>query len=496
MGTSLAAWGLLQYTGWLPRPSGFPMTALFDNPAGFGVTLALIFPAGLYLLIALFWQILKSSRHLSQSKKHDRTPLTRRLYSPNFYLQAIVKLLICTALAAMLSAIILSGSRTAILSVIASSGIFLALQTGLLHRVKNHILHWKVRIPLVFIVLLLGCTAGLYQLKVNSANGRLFIWRVSATMVAGHPFFGCGHNCFQAKYMDYQARYFARHPNAPYSQLAGNDIHSFNKFILIAVEYGIIGLLFVLVFLFFLFRAILTSNNPFKYLCIAGLTGFLVAACFSYPLRYISVWLLVIFYGTVGVETKRFTFPNRLWFAACKVAVTGLAVACLLLTARQIRAQIQWNNIAHRALAENAKAILPEYAKLYSKLRQEPFFMYNYGSELAAAKRYKKSTAIFKECETRFTNYYMQLLLAKNYKKTGKLEEAEQLYIHAANMIPDRFWPLYQLDRLYKEQGKTKKAHTLAQQIVHKKVKIPSNTIASIKFRMKQFLDSLQVQSQ
>jgi hypothetical protein len=42
--------------------------------------------------------------------------------------------------------------------------------------------------------------------------------------------------------------------------------------------------------------------------------------------------------------------------------------------------------------------------------------------------------------------------------KIGKPQKAEQTYIHAANMIPNRFWSLSQLERLYKKQGKAQKA--------------------------------------
>jgi O-antigen ligase len=464
-GAGLAGWGLLQYSGWLPAISGFPMTVAFNNPAGFAITLALIFPVGLYLILQ------EGSR----------------LY---------VRCLAGAAVVVILAAIILCGSRTAMLSVIVSSGILLALQTGLGHRLKTYIPRWKGAVSLIFMALLIGAVAGLYQLNRASANGRLLIWRVSADMIADHPFLGCGPGCFQGQYMNYQAHFFAHHPNHPFHQLADNDIHSFNKFVLIAVEYGIIGLLFVLAFLFYLFRNIVRSKNPLKYLCIAGLAGFLAAACFSYPMRYISVWLLIVFYGAMGVETKRVMLSNRLWPLAGRVAMTGLAAACLLLTAWQVRAQLQWNTVAHHALEGNAKAALPQYAKLYPRLKHNPFFLYNYGAELATAEKYAESTAILNECEVRLTNYDMQLLLATNDKKTGKLKKAEQRYIHAANMIPDRFWPLYQLVKLYKKQHKAQEAHRVASHIVHKEVKIPSNTVASIKYRMNQFIDSTEVQAE
>jgi hypothetical protein len=56
-------------------------------------------------------------------------------------------------------------------------------------------------------------------------------------------------------------------------------------------------------------------------------------------------------------------------------------------------------------------------------------------------------------------------------------------------MCPGRFLPLYQLTELYTATGRTDKARTLAQQIVNKKVKIPSTTIHVIKQKMQELID-------
>jgi len=41
---------------------------------------------------------------------------------------------------------------------------------------------------------------------------------------------------FQARYMDYQADYFKKHPTTQYAQLADNVKHPFNEFLNITVD--------------------------------------------------------------------------------------------------------------------------------------------------------------------------------------------------------------------------------------------------------------------
>lgn len=59
---------------------------------------------------------------------------------------------------------------------------------------------------------------------------------------------------FQAKYMDYQAKYFERNPNSEFINLADNVKYPFNEFIKIAVEFGLVGLILIGLFTLLLFR--------------------------------------------------------------------------------------------------------------------------------------------------------------------------------------------------------------------------------------------------
>lgn len=83
-------------------------------------------------------------------------------------------------------------------------------------------------------------------LQKDSANGRLLIWRVSSEMMVDAPLTGKGIGNFRKEYMHYQARYFRSHPHSPYAMLADNITYPYNEFLLIGVEQGIVGLIFIL----------------------------------------------------------------------------------------------------------------------------------------------------------------------------------------------------------------------------------------------------------
>ncbi|MEI3467661.1 MAG: O-antigen ligase family protein [Bacteroides intestinalis] len=85
-----------------------------------------------------------------------------------------------------------------------------------------------------------------YFLKKESADARLFIWKNSGQLLYTSPLTGSGVNTFASRYMYTQAEYFANHPDSPYKLKASDNSHAFNEYLRIIVEYGIIGLILLL----------------------------------------------------------------------------------------------------------------------------------------------------------------------------------------------------------------------------------------------------------
>ena len=78
--------------------------------------------------------------------------------------------------------------------------------------------------------------------------------------------------------------------------------------------------------------------------------------------------------------------------------------------------------------------------------------------------------------------------LGKSYQALKKYKEAEKAYWRAYYLIPHKFYPLYLLGKLYDEWQKPEKAVAVANQLLNKKVKVPSLAIDEMKKEMNKIL--------
>ncbi len=258
----------------------------------------------------------------------------------------------------------------------------------------------------------------------------------------------------------------------------------------VAIEFGIVGLAIILLLTILIFRRITKSRSEVKPLILSGLSSFLVFASFSYPLQYIGVCLLLAFYLFILLPTKEIRIRNSPVSMIARIIIVATCVFSLFNVSQQIRAEIKWKAIAENSLNGKTEEMLPEYAKLYStSLRRNPFFLYNYGAELNFVGKFDESINILTECQQRFNDYDLQMILADNYHKKGETEKAIDIYKHSSNMIPCRFLPLYKLVKLYQEKGNHALALNLAKEIINKPVKVQSVTVNSIKREMEEIID-------
>jgi O-antigen ligase len=448
-----AVYGLGQYMYWFNNNAdNFRMSGSFDNPAGFAATLSAVFPFALFLVAKkeAFWRIFGG--------------VTAGLF---------------------LLAVALSHSRAGTIAMVVTSGLWLVPIFNL-KCLKQWSHSAKVLAGSTIIITIL---IGLYFLKKESANGRLLIWQCTAKMIADKPLLGHGAGGFQREYMPYQAAYFKNHPDGSFTMLADNVKHPFNEFLKLFVEHGLVGVLFMGVVVYLLIREYHKGRNLEKYysgLCIIGIALF---ACFSYPLNYPFIRLMLLFSVAIIMknEVKVFEIPRQVFFALKPLALITciglLTVSCMMLYD-----EYYWSTIAHRSLAGETKKMIPEYVYLYKTMNRNALFLYNYGAELNFIGESQTSNRILLETARRYNDIDLQLLLADNYQKIRQYKDAEACLLLASNMIPNRFIPLYRLFRLYKETGENKKAKDIAKTIINKQIKIISPEVITIKAEMRKEL--------
>ena len=437
-----AVYGLLQYAGYIETQSYFSVIGSFDNPAGFAASIVLCYP---FLLC-----------QISNGKRKT------------------LRFMACLLL---IIAVILSGSRTGILT--------LCVVTLLFYALRYRKLIYKRRI--VFInggaLFLIGLFIGLIYLKPASASGRVLIWKVSAGLCQEHIIRGNGLGSFKADYMPEQAKYLSSsHADECDRILAGNTNHPFNEYLLLLIEQGLIGIALFL----FLLIAIFRSNVPFDTPALLTLVSIAIFSCFSYPFKYAFVWFMTIYclaslnQREVALRTIRFNKPFLLII---------LFILCFF-SIKNVLFERTWKQIS--LIAEKNNGLLDNELSVLTKLNDEwngnPYFLYNYASELKNVELYKQSVDIFLHCESYINTYDLQMQLADDYYQMGCWEEAEKRYKQAHCMCPNRFLPLQGLLRLYTKSNNQIFAERVALEIINKRIKIPSYTVCTIQEEARVYL--------
>ncbi len=335
------AYGLLQFFGIAAGYSGFRMVGSFDNPAGYAACLAASLP------------------FCFTAAATGRREMVLRVVAAGF----------------LWTCILLSGSRAGIVAAGAITAILIYKQFG----------HMRVRKRRIAIlataVISIAIFSVLFFAKKDSAVGRLLIWRVAAGMVAEAPVFGSGSGSFRAGYMPHQASYFEAHPDSPFTMLADNVTHPFNEYLSLAVEYGLAGLILLIVVLCVVAARVKDISNPY-FLCFIAVGVF---SLYSYPFRYAYVAVLCT-YCLAKFSTGKpvFEFKSGSLFSILSIALT---VACCWFTVKDFTFERRWKQLTGNAVLGQPQKILPDYGKLYEHWNGDPFFLYNYGAVLNTKKK-------------------------------------------------------------------------------------------------------------
>ena len=264
--------------------------------------------------------------------------------------------------------------------------------------------------------------------------------------------------------------------------MAGNTNYPFNEYLLLLIEQGLIGIALFLLSLIAVFR----SNVAFDTPAILTLVSIAIFSCFSYPFKYTFVWFMIIYcfaslnQREVALRTIRFNKPFLLII---------LFILCFFLI-KNIIFERTWKRIS--LVAEKNNGLLDNelsvFTKLYDEWNGNPYFLYNYASELKNVELYKQSVNIFLHCESYINTYDLQMQLADNYYQMECWEEAERRYKLAQCMCPSRFLPLQGLLRVYVKSDNCILAERIALEIINKRIKIPSYTVTIIQEEARNYL--------
>ncbi|MCL2311748.1 MAG: O-antigen ligase family protein, partial [Firmicutes bacterium] len=444
-----AVLGLMQLHDFAYSNHGlFKTTGTFSNPGPYAGYLAIIFPVVLYEFVKNNEIRVKNFLSLNFSLLSISSKfLTFLVFSFSFLtLIAIILVLPATL------------SRASWLALVAGS--LIVLEVHYFEHIKKFINEHKKKLALVGIVtgfFLFAAFAGMYFMKKDSADGRTLMWKVSLQAAIQNPS-GVGLGHFPAAYGKVQVDYFLSNKASEQEEyVAGNPEYAFNEYLQISIESGVISLiLYVALIVLAMLKAL--RNN--QYGIFGAFISLSVFALFSYPFSMLPhLILFVALLATASSNTNnnysKESFHGFILKGGAVLLFMGLTVFCLINRYPVYKAYKDWNyNFSYGLSDERTES----YERIYSSLKDNVTFLFEYAQHLAGHEKYEQSNIILQRAMQISCDPMLYNVMGRNHQALIQYDKAEQNFVTSTLLVPNRLYSHYLLTKLYNEMGNNEKA--------------------------------------
>ena len=355
-----------------------------------------------------------------------------------------------------------------------------------------------------FILFVLLAGIGAYQFKKPSADGRMFINRISLNIMKENGLKGVGMGKYAGYYSEYQARFFREKMQEGKNDLDWTAIkehdritadcpdNAFNEYFQIGVE---AGLFVMLLFIALILYAITVSYKQGTIWCY-GMIAFAVFAMFSYPLHIIQFQIMFpILLAACTSSGKSATLSGKLIMTTLLIALSVFLIINIPEMKRYRHAESAWNKAERWHTMEYYEYVVEDCTPLIEDMKYDFRFLFAYGQSLNKTGRYEKSDSILMLGANISSDPMFWNVMGNNSLALGKYREAEERYKHAFYMVPNRLYPLALLAKLYHTEGDTVRFLNMAEKVetfVPKKESVNTeslrNEIAEIKLGYERFI--------
>lgn len=459
-----SVWGIRQVYGLTySNHSLYALTGSFYNPGPYSGYLAMIFPICLYEWL---------------KRKDEKKTI------PYYIALAGMLLILCVLPAGM--------SRSAWIAAAVSS----AYICGMHYRseIKNYIKHnRKMTVCFAIIGFLLAGIAlgGIYQMKRDSADGRLFMWKIAIRAVCERPWTGYGWNSVPVAYGQAQEDYFAAgNYTATEELVAGAPEYVFNEYLQAAIAWGIpalcIGLLII-------GGSMYAGHKQGIYGLCSAILSLAVFAFSSYPLQFPAfVSALVILVFACGIRTLPL---QKVWFRfVFAILLLAGSYGCFRQYQQKRKtAEVcrQWNKSRVFYQSEAYLQAIESYAEIYEDMKWNARYMFEYGHALHKLHQPEASNAVLKEALKVSGDPMILNIIGKNEQEMKNYESAEHWLMRAVHRLPGRIYPYYLLANLYAEPDffHRDKLEKMVQIVLVKEPKVQSTAIKQMRRKAKDLLE-------
>lgn len=471
-----AVWGLGQLYNFLPsKHILFKTTGSFFNSGPYGGFIALMFPLALH-----FWIVFRNKNKIVE------------------YIFLVVGTIFLLVFPATLS-------RTAWIAATMGCVPVLLFDTNLIAKLNVFRKQYPQRTILftaILVVLLIGSVYGIFHLKKDSANGRLFMWKITALAIKESPVQGVGLGGFPAAYADAQMDYFKSGKGSETEKLvAGSPEYAFNEYFRIFLEQGIFGGVLFLLLTILIIRSGIRNKQTGAAGSFMALSVFAFASYPYYLWEFLVMWVIL---GTVCVSKteksrrKKMTRQN----IYTSVLFLGVLLAGTFLCVKHLqpyhKAKKEWEKIRPLHTMRAYQSVVDDYARLYPTLNHNRKFVFEYAVALNAVEQREKTDSVLHRglqlsCDPMFYN-----VRGRNYHEMGKYEKAEECYLNSICLLPERIYPYYLLTKLYADPANYQplKMRQTAHAVLEKEPKVHSTAINEMRDEVKKILKSKETKDE
>ncbi|MDR2911323.1 MAG: O-antigen ligase family protein [Bacteroidales bacterium] len=451
--------GLMQLYGFARSNHNlFKITGSFHNPGPYAGYLAVIFPVALERVMSYYKLRVKNEENTTRGKKL----VTLGSYILSFS-SAIAILLVLPA----------NMSRAAWLALLFGSVAVIVLYS--FRKIKI----WMI---CVFLGILLSGFYGIYNLKKDSSDGRLLMWKISMQSALQNPAgIGLGH--FPEAYGKSQAEYFSLNEVSEKEKyVAGAPEYAFNEYLQISIESGVISLFLYIALIIF---AMLETLKNRQYGIFGAFISMSVFALFSYPFGMAPHLILLVFLLAATASNTNSYSKEKLCSLAFKgtaiLSLTVITALCLINRYPVYKAYKDWSDNTSYGLYDDVNE---KYYRLYPLLKDNINFLFEYAQYVAGHGKHEQSNTILQRAVQISCDPMLYNIMGKNHQALKEYRQAETCFTKAANIVPNRLYPFYLLTKLYHEMGLQEKVNEMADVVQTKEPKVHSRAIDEMRMEV------------
>jgi tetratricopeptide (TPR) repeat protein len=310
----------------------------------------------------------------------------------------------------------------------------------------------------------------MYEMKQNSADGRLFVWKVAVNLIENQQINGCGYGMLQGAYNQFQGEYIANQDVSKTEKYNAEFIYNLmNDYLEMAVSGGIVGSLFYLLFIVsIIFYGIKKRDN--QYFALIAVVVFAVMSCFN--ICFVSPQIMLLFVYNAAIINAN----NAKEHTKKRFSFSFIGVCFVVFVSFMIFNQLKLKHIVKNLKSKNIN-IAKQYVENSFEFVDNELFNRLYGDVFFAENEFEKAEKYYQKSLLYVYHPAVLLKIARCEKKLQNYKNAENCLKKAANVQPMLFTPDFDLMMLYYQTGNIEKAKKTANRILTKPKKYTSKKI-------------------